>query len=262
MTARSQLVIESLDDHRTPAFRGALRLYERVFPEKERIDRRYFAELLEEKRLGLLQPFNQQFLVARHGRRVVGLCTGSYLAVVNMGFVGYLATDPARKGARIGSRLRARLVRELRRDARAAGYPDLDGVLGEVEARNPWLRHLVRTRGALALDFPYRQPALGEATPDVPLVLYLEPVGARVRSLAAARMRTLLYAVYRRVYRVRFPLRQPAFRMMLRRLAGVSRINGVSLRRLRAARRTGLSAVARQARPGRLKPGARPRSSP
>lgn len=243
----ARISIEELDDHRSPLFRAAQRLYERVFPDKERIDRRYFAELLQEKRLGLLQPFNIHFLIARRGARVLGLATGSYLAVVNMGFVGYLAVAPATKGSRIGSRLRARLVRECRRDARAAGRGELAGVLGEVEARNPWLRHLVRS-GALALDFPYRQPSLGEHTPDVPLVLYLQPLGEPVRSLSAARVRALLYAVYRRVYRVRFPLRDKAFRQMLRELSSLRRVRPVTLRRLEAARHTGLRPKSARAR--------------
>jgi len=128
--------------------------------------------------------------------------------------------DPALMGARIGSRLRERLVREIQRDARATGRPELDGMLGEVEADNPWLRHLVRNRGVLALDFDYRQPPLARNTPDVPLVLYIEPLARPIRSLPVPAMRALLYAVYRRMYRIRFPLKEPAFRKMLKSLKG------------------------------------------
>ncbi len=194
-------------------------LYARVFPEKERIDRRYFVRILEEKRLGLLYPFNIHFLVARRGAQVVGLATGSYLAVVNMGFVGYLAVEPGLKGARIGSRLRERLLAEFRCDARAARHDDLRGVLGEVEADNPWLAHLERTRGVLALDFAYRQPSLG-ATPAVPLVLYLEPIAEPIPRVSTKELRALLYAVYRRMYRIRFPLKDGVFRRMLKELRG------------------------------------------
>jgi len=221
--AAPRLVIESVSDHRSPLFSGALRLYNRVFPAEERIDRRYFAQILEEKRLGVLFPFNLHFLVARVGDRVVGLSTGSFLALVNVGFVGYLAVAPGTTGARVGSRLRARLVREFRRDARAAGHGELFGVMGEVEAANPWLRHLARD-GALALDLDYRQPSLGEGQPHVPLVLYLEGVGRRLASVPTDRVRGLLYAIYRRIYRIRFPLRHPAMKHMLRQLAGRRRV--------------------------------------
>jgi Acetyltransferase (GNAT) family len=155
--------VESVEDHRDPGFDAALRLYARVFPSSERIDRGRFKHLLEEKRLGVLFPFNMHFLIARRGRQVVGLATRSYLAVVNMGFVAYLAVAPELKGGRIGSRLRGRLVREMRRDARAAGRADLDLVLGEVEADNRWLRYLVRRHRALALDLDYYQPGRAQS---------------------------------------------------------------------------------------------------
>ena len=220
MTARRTVVVESLDDHRNPLFSEALRLYRRVFPEKERIDRAYFVSILEEKRRGLLEPFNLHFLVARAEGRVRGLAVGSYLAVVNLGFVGYLAVDPAYSGAGMGRLLRERLVRALRRDARAAGHAELLGVLGEVEAENPWLSHLLRNPRLLPLDIQYRQPALGRNVPAVPLVLYLEATRRPIRSLPVKRVRALLYAIYRRVYRIRFPLRNPAFRAMMRELKG------------------------------------------
>ncbi len=216
--AHPEITIESLEDHHQPGFRDALRLYHRVFPAKEKIDRRYFVDLLREKRLGLQFPGNIHILVARRHGRVVGLATGSYLAAVNVGFVGYLASQPALKGARVGSRLRTRLVAEMRRDARASGRADLDAVMGEVEASSPWLRHLLRRHAALALDLDYRQPALRAGTPAVPLVLYLEPISGPMRSVSVRRMRSILYAIFRRVYRVRFPLRDPSFRRVLRSL--------------------------------------------
>jgi hypothetical protein len=173
---KTSVVIESLDDDRTPLYLDSVDLYNRAFPDSERSDPQYFAHILEEKRLGVLYPFNFHYLVARADERAVGLATGHYLALVNLGFVGYLAVSPSAKGGRIGSRLRHRLVEEFRRDARAAGYKDLLGVIGEVEARNPWLRHLMRRSGAFALDFDYRQPPLRAEQEDVPLVLYLEPI--------------------------------------------------------------------------------------
>lgn len=214
------ITIESLDDHRQPGFKEALRLYNRVFPAKEKIERRYFVDLLREKRQGFLFPFNVHFLVARKQGRVVGLATGSYLSVVNLGFVGYLASDPKLKGERIGSRLRARLVTELRRDARATGRTDLEAVMGEIEPDNPWLRYLVRTRGALALDLDYRQPALRDGTAAVPLVLYFEPISGPVRRLSVRRVRSIVYSIFRRVYRVRFPLRDPSLRRVMRSIQG------------------------------------------
>lgn len=223
MSGRTRIV--SLDDPRLPEFQQALKLFTRVFPAAERIDRRYFDDVMAEKRLGLMFPFNTYFFVALRGGKVVGFCSGTYMAVVNMGFVGYLAVDPAMKGAQIGSRLRRRMVEAMRRDARANGCTDLSGVAGEVETDNPWLRHLVERRGALALDFDYRQPALRPGTREVPLTLYIEPTSRHApRSLPTWQVKALVYALYRRLYRVRFPLRLASFRRMLHALDGRRRI--------------------------------------
>lgn len=213
--SKRTVTIESLDDDRTPLYLDSVALYNRVFPDSERSDPQYFAHILEEKRLGVLYPFNFHYVVARVDDQVVGLATGHYLALVNLGFVGYLAVEPLVKGARIGSRLRHRLVQEFRRDARAAGYKDLLGVIGEVQADNPWLRHLIRKRDAFALDFDYRQPPLGSQLDDVPLVLYLEPIARPIKRISAENVRKLLYAIYRRVYRVRFPLKNRTLSRMM-----------------------------------------------
>lgn len=214
----TRVVITTLLHHREPGFAGMMRLFERVFPADEKIDRSYFEDILAEKRMGLLDPFNTHVLVARRGSRVLGFATGTYLAVVNMGFVGYLAVDPSVKGLRLGGRLRQRLIKDMRNDARAAGHPDLRGILGEIEPDNPWLRHLVLGRNVLALDVDYRQPPLRKDSSEVPLVLYVEPIGEPIRRLDADSVRAILYAIYRRLYRIRFPLRQPSFRAMLRNM--------------------------------------------
>lgn len=247
-STRPRIVIETLSHHRDRGFSGMMNLFERIFPAKEKIDRSYFEDILAEKRMGLLDPFNTHVLVAKRGRRVLGFATGTYLAVVNMGFVGYLAIDPASKGLRLGGRLRTRLVEEMRKDARAAGHEDLEGVLGEIEPDNPWLRHLVRERKVLALDIDYRQPPLRKESPEVPLVLYVESIGEPIRRLEARRVRAILYAIYRRLYRLRFPLREPSFRTMLkslgrRRLVGALKLAPTA--RSRAAARPPASPTSR-----------------
>lgn len=224
MGARSnRLRISAVSSVRDPLFRRAFSLYSAIFPPTERIDREYFRNLLEEKRLGLLTPFNFHFLVAHEGERVLGFISGTYLAIANLGFVGYLAVRPSAAGRQVGSRLRQRLVELVRRDALAAGHPRLRGMMGEIEEDNPWL-HTMRRRGALALDLNYLQPAT-DGTAVVPLVLYLQPTSdRRVRSLPASTLRRVLYAIYRRLYRIRFPLRRAEFRRMLRQLEGRARV--------------------------------------
>ncbi|MEO8499938.1 MAG: hypothetical protein ABI565_03420 [Vicinamibacteria bacterium] len=224
-----RLRISEIKSARDPLFKKSFALYSRVFPPSETIDREYFRNVFEEKRLGLLSPYNFHFLVAHQGNRVLGFVTGSYLAIVNLGFVGYLAVGPNTGGRKVGSKLRGRLIRVMHDDARAAGHADLMGMMGEVEEGNPWL-HRMRRHGALAFDLDYMQPST-DGTSAVPLVLYLEPLGGRrLRSLPATTLRRLLYAVYRRLYRIRFPLKEPEFRRMLRQLEGRARVGARPLR--------------------------------
>lgn len=220
----NRLIITAVDSARDPLFRQAFALYSRVFPPSEKIDREYFQNVFEEKRLGLLAPFNFHFLVAHQRGRAVGFISGSYLAIVNLGFVGYLAVAPDDAGRRVGSRLRRRLVEAMQRDARVAGHEDLMGMMGEVEDGNPWLERM-RRHGALAFDLDYLQPST-DGTDVVPLVLYLQPVGGRrhLRSLKVSTMRRILYAIYRRLYRIRFPLTRPEFKRMFRQLEGRARV--------------------------------------
>jgi len=73
MTEPPRLVLESIDDHRNPAFSQGLRLLKRVFPDSQRTDRASFVELLLEKRIGLLRPNNYHFLLARRSGSVLGV---------------------------------------------------------------------------------------------------------------------------------------------------------------------------------------------
>ncbi|MEO8361429.1 MAG: GNAT family N-acetyltransferase [Vicinamibacteria bacterium] len=220
---RTGIQISSIRSADDPLFVKAFALYSRVFPPSEKIDRAYFENLFEEARLDLLAPYAFHFLVAHQNGEVDGFVTGSYLAIVNVGFVGYLAVGPDATGEQIGSRLRDKLIACLQIDAAAAGRPDLLGMMGEVEDGNPWLERM-RRRGAFAFDLRYLQPSTGGMS-IVPLVLYLEPIKvSRLRSLPVKTVRRLLYAIYRRLYRIPFPLMRAEFQDMLRQLEGRSRI--------------------------------------
>lgn len=92
----SEILIESVEDVRSPLFRASYALHRRVFPRDEQMPKRYFYEHLVESRLGLSRPFNFNYLVARRGDRVLGFGCCTYLAVVNMGFIDYLASPTRR----------------------------------------------------------------------------------------------------------------------------------------------------------------------
>ena len=179
---------------------------------------------MKEREQGLWTDINWHLIVAERGRTIIGAASGSYLGNVNVGVVGYVAMRAGERSSGVGPRLRDRLARLFALDAqRIAGEP-LEAIVGEVRANNPWLRHLVRRDGAIALDFPYYQPSLGAKKSPVPLVLYYQPVARPRKSLGAAELRRLLYTMWRRMYRVSRPLSRPEFRLMIKGLAGRRRI--------------------------------------
>ncbi|MGH7670339.1 MAG: hypothetical protein ACRENQ_12690, partial [Gemmatimonadaceae bacterium] len=173
----------------------------------------------------LWTDLNWNLFVAERVGVVIGAASGSALGNVTVGVFGYVAVDAAARAAGLGPRLRRALVRAFTRDARDVNGTPLQAVVGEVHADNPWLRVLVSRHHALALDFPYYQPALHRTEEGVPLVMYYEPIGGRRRWLAASEVRRLLYTMWRRAYRVANPLRDANFRRMLRALDGRRRVS-------------------------------------
>jgi GNAT superfamily N-acetyltransferase len=226
--------IRSADD---PAFNAAHGLLRRIFPRSEMMPRRGWIQVLREREQGLWTDLNWHLFIAERDGAVIGAASGSYLGNVNVGVVGYVAVDLAARARGLGPRLRRALVRAFTRDARDVNGTALRAVVGEVHADNPWLRVLVSRHHAIALDFPYYQPALHGSEKGVGLVMYYEPIGARRRSLAAGEVRRLLYTMWRRAYRVPSPLGNANFRRMLRALKGRRRIGSrLPLRRTRRVR--------------------------
>ena len=151
-----------------------------------------------------------------------GCCT--YLAVVNMGFIDYLAVDAAATGEGVGTAIRDELVERLRADSRAAEHQELVAVLGEVQTKSRWLRRLQDRREAVALDIDYLQPPLDDSKNPMPLVLYVQPIAGTFESFEVSEVRSLLYALYHRLYRIPYPLQDPSFRFMIKQLSGRERV--------------------------------------
>jgi hypothetical protein len=102
-------------------------------------------------------------------------------------------------------------------------------VLGETREESPWLRRL-RRQGAFALDIDYLQPPLEDHKNPVPLVLYVEPVSRKFASLESDEVRRILYTLYRRLYRIPYPLQDPNFRYMLKQLNDRERVGEKEIR--------------------------------
>lgn len=203
-----------------PGLGRAHRMLRRVFPRAELLPVREWRYVLAERQAGVWSDLTWHLLIAEVDGRTVGAASGNYLGSLNVGIVGYVAVARDMRSRGLGPRLRRRLAELFGADARAIRAEPLQALVGEVHAVNPWLHHLVRRQGAIALDFAYYQPALGHSTSAVPLVLYYQPVGRRRLGVPASVVRRLAYALWRRAYRVARPLRSATFRRMLRDLAG------------------------------------------
>jgi GNAT superfamily N-acetyltransferase len=229
MPDAGRLRIREVVSPRDSAFRAAYRLLAGVFPRDELLPRRDWNATMREREQGLWTDLNWHVLIAERGRRLLGVATGSYVGNLNVGVIGYIAVGRRVRSQGVGPRLRRRLYAALARDARRIRARPLAALVGEVRADNPWLHHLVRRTGALALDFPYYQPSLRAQREPVPLVLYYQPLLRRRAWLPVGELRRILYTLWRRPYRVGRPLARPAFRRMLRALHGRRRIGARAL---------------------------------
>ncbi len=221
MTARPEdtsFEVAEVTDERSPLALSALRMFERAFAPR---DRQPIAELrseIEEKRLGLLITTEYHMLAAVDERGgVAGAISGVYLQGVNAGFVYYLTVEEAHRGQRVGRRLRSRLVELFGADSVNAGHEGLAWVLGEVRVDNPWMRGLVRRRGAIPFDLRYYHPGM-EMNDARRYVLYRQPVADTRPALPANEVTRILYQIYRRAYRAGYPLLRPTFRAMIAEL--------------------------------------------
>ena len=218
--AQSGIEIVEVDDERSALAHEAVTLIEQTFDPRDRQSGDELHLEIAEKRLDLIAPFGFHLLVARMDGSVVGVALGVYLAGVNAGFVHYLAVSPNHRGHGIGRVLRPSLVTSFTADAKNAGQQNLNWVVGEVRLDNPWMRGLVSKRGAIPFDFTYYHPGMRPGGPSSPYVLYRQPVADQKTDLPVVTVRRLLYAVYRRAYRVRYPLQHPGFAAMLEELEG------------------------------------------
>jgi GNAT superfamily N-acetyltransferase len=208
-------IVEILDE-REPLARTALALIAEVFPPAQRQPLEQIAMEIAEKRLGLLTLYDFHLFAAVSGAgEPLGVVAGVYLGGVNAGFITYLAVRPEARSRQLGRRLRVRLVEAFRSDARQLEWDDLAWVVGEVRMESPWLARLVRDRAVIPFDLTYYHPGLEPGDADERWVLYRQPVGDARESLPVSEVRQLVYAIWRRAYRVRWPLQRSGFQAMM-----------------------------------------------
>lgn len=219
--AHLDVQVVRVEDERTPLAEAALQLIAESFPADDRQPLNQIAMEIGERRLGLLTSYDfHLFAATDDDERVLGVAAGVYLAGVNAGFVTYLAVRPEARGQQLGRRMRLRLMDTFRADAAKLEWEELAWMIGEVRRGSPWLQHLVREQGAIPFDLAYYHPGVEPESDEEDWVIYRQPVADHREELPADEVRQLLYAIWRRAYRVRWPLQRPGFRSMLQELEG------------------------------------------
>jgi GNAT superfamily N-acetyltransferase len=212
--------IIEVQDERGPLAEKALGLIQAHFPPRERQPIEQIAMEIAEKRMRLLTSYDfHLFAAVDEHDEVMAVSSGVYLGGVNTGLVTYLAVAEAYRERQLGRSVRSALVEAFRQDARSLDWSELAAVVGEVRIENPWLRRLVREKAVLPLDLTYFHPGLDPSEGNARWILYRQPIADRRELLPAAEVRQLLYAIWRRAYRVRWPLEREGFIHMLDQLA-------------------------------------------
>jgi GNAT superfamily N-acetyltransferase len=223
MTGTPRIV--EVEDERDPLAGQAVGIIQDMFAPADRQPVSEMLSELAERRLGLFSNYNYHLFAAVYDGEEdpAGSIIGVYLGGVNAGFVMYLAVRRQHRGRRIARLLRPALIEAFRADARRLGRDDLAWVLGEVRATSPWLRRLIRTRSAIPFDLDYYHPGMTPGAGER-YVLYRQPIGDHRRELTSAHTRRIIYAIYRRAYRVRYPLQRAGFAAMIEQLQNRSTV--------------------------------------
>lgn len=97
-------------------------------------------------------------------------------------------------------------------------------MLGEIRIDSPWLMTLVRTGAVVPFDLEYFHPGLQPGNAEKRYVLYREIIGDVRQEIPANETARIIYAIYRRAYRVRYPLERENFKTMLEQIESRERI--------------------------------------
>lgn len=214
--SEGEMRVVVVDDERTPLATAALELIATAIGDVQPVND--LLSEIEERRRGMPSAGDAHLLAMVDGRgRAAAAAAGIYLETVDAGFITYLAVRPELRGQRVGRGLRRHLVEAIRAEARGKHGADPAWVVGEVRSGSPWLQTLVVAGEAIPFDFPYFHPWMPRRS-EGRYVLYREPLADARAELPAQEVVRLVYAIWRRAYRIRFPLQSETFCYMIDRL--------------------------------------------
>ena len=222
MIAEGSMRVMVVDDERSPLAIAALELIADAIGDVQPVND--LLSEIEERRRGMPSAGDAHLLVmVDEDGRAAAAAAGIYLEAVNAGFVTYLAVRKELRGQRVGRGLRTHLVDSIRAEARGKHGADPAWVVGEVRSGSPWLQTLVTAGEAIPFDFPYFHPWMPRGA-EGRYVLYREPLADTRTELPAQEVVRLVYAIWRRAYRIRFPLQSETFCYMIDRLQSAGTI--------------------------------------
>lgn len=222
MTAEGEMRVVAVDDEREPLAAEALELIATSIGDVQPVND--LLSEIEERRRGMPSGGDAHLLATvDDDGRAAAAAAGIYLEGVNAGFITYLAVRRDLRGRLLGRGLRAHLVESIRAEARRKHGADPAWIVGEVRSGSPWLQTLVGAGQAIPFGFPYFHPWMPRRS-EGRYVLYREPLADGRTELPAQEVVRLVYAIWRRAYRIRFPLQSDTFCYMLDRLESVGTI--------------------------------------
>lgn len=213
MADGADLRIVTIDDERDPLAREALELITESIWDVQPVDD--LLTEIEERRRGMPSGGDYHLLAMVDDKdRPAAAAAGIYLESVNAGFITYLAVREDMRDRQLGRGLRAHLVEAIRDEARRTRGEDPAWTVGEVKRESPWLRTLVSAGQVIPFAFPYFHPWMPRRS-EGRYVLYREPMADARPTLPADEVVRLVYAIWRRAYRIRFPLQSETFCYMM-----------------------------------------------
>lgn len=216
MIAEGEMRVVDVDDERTPLAREALNLIARAIGDVQPVSD--LLSEIEERRRGMPSGGDYHLLaMVDPEERVAASAAGIYLEGVNAGFITYLAVRKDLRGQELGRTLRGHLVDSMRAEARRKTGADPAWTVGEVRAESPWLQTLVHAGQAIPFGFPYFHPWM-PLRAEGRYILYREPLADRRTEIPAHEVVRLVYNIWRRAYRIQFPLQSDTFCYMVDRL--------------------------------------------
>ena len=211
-----------VDDERTELATEALELISHAIGDVQPVND--LLSEVEERRRGMPSGGDYHLLaMVDDDGRAAAAAAGIYLEGVNAGFITYLAVRQDLRGALLGRGLRRHLVDSICEEARRKTGADPAWVVGEVRRGSPWLQTLVGAGKVIPFAFPYFHPWMSRRS-EGRYVLYREPLADARRELPAEEVVRLVYAIWRRAYRIRFPMQSETFCYMVDRLQAAGTI--------------------------------------